>query len=143
MTALENAVVTQNAKLLLAQLGTQDPDSGMLLLGAPGDSADPGRGRYFTLLASHLVDQYVRTVPGQEKKVYDLSSPLLLGYADPTADVYHWRVQDDLETYVNAWHNSSIQEGIFAKVVSNGAGYAKAFCFFALRLVVAVSRREF
>lgn len=126
----------------MARLGDGEPNSGDLLYHAPVSADDPGRARYFALLARHLVDQYLRSLPGKENATYSLSDPSLLGYISPTEDVFHWRVQDDLEGYVNGWRGE-VQQGIFDKVVQAGPGYALAFCFFALRLVVSVSRRKF
>jgi hypothetical protein len=143
VSSYEKALIAQNAKLIMTRLGDQEPDSGMLLRDAPGDSADPGRARYFALLGSYLIHQYVRNEPGRESATYVLSDFSLLGYCDPVTDEYHWRVQDDLETFVNAWRDSQLQQGVFDKVVAAGNGYAMAFCFFALRLAVVIRRREF
>lgn len=140
MPPIEKALVIQNAKLIMARIGDQVPHSGMLLRDAPGDSANPDRARYYVLLASHLIDQYVRSVPGRENETYDLSSPSLLGTIDPADDEFHWRIQDDLETYTNAWRDKSLQQSVLDKAVAFSPGYSLAFCFFALRFATLIRR---
>lgn len=140
--ATERAIVTQNVKVVMARIG--DPAElthADLLWGFRNEAQDKAawEAHYLAIFADVIVEDYLRGKLGVNSTVY---AHHLLGTKDPVQDEVAWRVQDDLENYINAaLKKGQSNDPIFEKVVGSGPEYAGLFALAAVRSYFAIVRR--
>lgn len=149
MTSVLALTVKQNVKIILAKLGGSAPDGSAIVFHGYKESPDlktsahriEDRARYATLVADCLINDHIRKLPavGARGKICLAAR---LGGVSLEENETAWRIQDDLENYVNEIPNSHGQGYYFEKVATEGSSYAEEFAYQALRLYHALSNQE-